>query len=65
MDFYSRSSMSNAINEFIPNQRYREVLLLRFCDGHTYEEISGITCYSTQHVKHICNAYKELLMDCL
>ena len=60
---YSNSAMCEAINEYVHASRYRDLLRLRFCEGHTYEEISEIVGYSTQHVKHICRAYKDLLMS--
>lgn len=63
MPNYKRSDMCAAIEEYVINSRYRKVLHLRFCDGYTYEEISEMTNYSTQHVKHICKMYKDYLMN--
>ena len=63
MPDYRNSDMCHAITEYVRNLRYREVLRLRYCEGHTYEEIGEITNYSPQHVKHICKAYKEFLMS--
>ena len=60
---YRNSDMRNAIDEFIHNARYREILRLRYCDALTYEEIAWRTDYSTQHVKHVCKTYKQLLMS--
>lgn len=63
MPEYSNTAMLAAIAEYVHNARYREVLRLRFCEGLTHEEIAGVVGYSTQHVKHICKAYKSLLIN--
>ena len=60
---YKRSEMCNAIEEYVINSAYRQVLHLRFCDGMTYEKIAEMTNYSTQHVKFICKKYKDFLMS--
>ena len=65
MSNYKRSEMLRAIDEYVLNPRYRELLRLRFCDGMTYEQISEAVNYSAQHVKHICRAYKDYLISCL
>ena len=57
--------MLRAIDEYVLNPRYRELLRLRFCDGMTYEQISEAVNYSAQHVKHICKTYKDYLISCL
>lgn len=63
MTNYKRSDMCAAIEDYVVNARYRKVLHLRFCEGHTYEEIGEICNFSTQHVKHICKTYREMLMS--
>ena len=63
MPEYKNSDMCKAINEYVRNPRYRQVLHLRYCDGQTYEEIGAICNYSTQHVKHICATYREMLIN--
>ena len=59
---YKNTDMCNVINEYVRNQRYRDLLRLRFCDGVTYEQIAEQVHYSPQHVKYICKTYKDLLM---
>lgn len=58
---YRNSDMKLAIDEYVHNPRYRELLRLRYCDGMTYEEIADAVDYSTQHIKTICKKYKETL----
>ena len=59
---YKNSDMALAINEYIRNPRYRELLRLRFCEGATYEQIAEAVNYSPQHVKHLCRQHREILM---
>ena len=63
MPNYRRSDMCNAIDEYVINYRYREVLKLKYCEGMTYEEVAETVNYSPQHVKHICRIYKDYLMS--
>ena len=65
MPNYKRSDMSAAIEDYVINSRYREVLRLRYCEGMPYELIGETTHYSTQHVKHICKTYKDYLIGLL
>ena len=65
MPVYKNSDMCRAIDEYVHNPRYRELLRLRFCDGFTYEEIAEAVNFSPQHVRHICNQYKPLLISAL
>lgn len=60
---YKNSDMCNAINEYVRNPRYREVLRLRYCEGRTYEEIAELVNFSPQHVKYICKSYKDILIS--
>ena len=62
MVIYNRLDMCRAIDSYVVNPRYREVLRLKLCEGLTYEQVGEITHYSTQHVKHICRSYKSDLM---
>lgn len=63
MPIYKNSDMCAAIDEYIHNQKYRQVLRLRFCDSLTYEEIAESVNFSPQHVKYICSSYKAMLMS--
>lgn len=65
MPVYKNSAMCEAINEYVHNPRYRELLRLRYCDGFTYEEIAEAVGFSTQHVRYICKYYKNLLISVL
>ena len=60
---YKNSDMIIAINEYVHNAQYREVLRLRLCEGYTYEQIAEIARFSPQHVKHIVRLYKDLLIS--
>ena len=63
MPVYKNSDMLAAINEYVHNPRYREVLRLRFCESFTYEQIAEAVRFSPQHVKAICREYKPVLIS--
>lgn len=63
MPKYNRFDMCKAIETYVINSRYREVLQLKYCEGLTYEQVAEATHYSTQHVKYICGEYKEYLLS--
>ena len=60
---YKNSDMCRTIDEYVHNTKYRELLRLRYCEGFTYEEIAEAVSFSTQHVKHVCRSYHQLLMS--
>ena len=60
---YKNSDMLRAIDEYVHNPRYREVLRLRFCESCTYDQIAEAVNFSPQHVKHICRSHKDLLIS--
>ena len=62
---YNRNDMKIAIENYVVNSRYREVLRLRYCEGMTHEQVAEATHYSTQHVKSICKDYKKILFSLL
>ena len=63
MPAYDRFEMCEAINSYVINAKHREVLRLRYCEGYTHEQTGEIVGYSTQHVKHICKAYRDMLLS--
>lgn len=65
MPVYKNSDMCRAIEEYVHNQRHRELLRLRYCEGMTYEEIAEVVSFSPQHVRHICKHYKQILISSL
>lgn len=60
---YDRYKMRDAIDRYVVNPRYRNVLLLKYCDGYSHEEVGEKTNYSTQHVKFICKEYQDYLFS--
>ena len=63
MPDYRNSDMCHAIDEYVRNPRYRNLLRLRFCENATYEEIAEKVNYSPQHVRYICKMYREFLIS--
>ena len=54
--------MINAIDEYIHNSKYREILKSRYIDGMTYEKIAGQYEISVTHVKNIIKRYGDKLL---
>ncbi len=47
---YTLSQRKEAINEVIPSKRDREILCMRYLDGHSYKEIAEIKHLSIKRV---------------
>ena len=56
---YSTKRVADVIDEYIPNERYRQILKLRLCQKIPYETIGEKVGYSTQWCKDIVKRYKE------
>ena len=50
---YSNAAVAEAIDSYIHNAKYREILKDRLINGLTYEELSGKYNYSVTHIKTI------------
>ena len=50
---YTNSDVARAIDEYIHNAKYRDVLKDRLIDGLTFEELAEKHGYSVSHVKTI------------
>ena len=65
MPKYNRYDMQRAIESYVINPKYRQMLYLKLCEGMTYEQVAEACSYSTQHVKAICKEYKDFLIRLL
>ena len=63
MPIYNRYEMCRIIDKYVVNQRYREALRLKYCEGMTYEQVAEAVHYSPQHVKAICKVYRDYLIS--
>ena len=50
---YSNNAIREIVNDIIHSKRDREVLLLRWIDGFTYEQIAECCDLSVRQVKNI------------
>ena len=57
----SRSEIISIIDEWILNERNRNILKRRLCDGITYEKLAEEFDLSTQQVKTICYKSQDIL----
>lgn len=58
---YSRTEITEAIDEWILNQRHREILKSRLIDGLTYDELSELYFMSPRQIKRIVYKSQEIL----
>lgn len=62
---YTNSQMIELISEHIHKAKYREILLARYIDGLTYEQIAGRFDMSTQQIKTIVYRAQSKLLKYL
>ena len=58
---YSRTEITEAIDEWILNQRHRAILKSRLIDGLTYDELSEMYYMSPRQIKRIVYKAQETL----
>lgn len=58
---YSRSELTEAIEEWVLNQRHREILKSRLIDGLTFEELAEKHDMSVRQIKRIVYKAQEVL----
>ena len=49
----TNSHITEVVSEYIHNKKHREILLLRYVDGYTFEKIAEIVDMSTVQIKRI------------
>lgn len=62
---YSIKRAADVIDEYIPDEKYRQVLKLRLCQKLPYERIGEKVGYSTQWCKDIVKRYKDDIFSLL
>lgn len=58
---YSRTELTEAIEEWILNRKHREILKSRLIDGLTYDELSEMYDMSPRQIKRIVYKCQETL----
>ena len=58
---YSRTELTEAIDEWILNQRHRAILKSRLIDGLTYDELSEMYYMSPRQIKRIVYKSQDVL----
>lgn len=58
---YSRTELTAAIDEWVLNQKHRDILKSRLIDGMTYEAIAELYDMSTRQIKRIVYKSEEVL----
>ena len=58
---YSRTELTEAIDEWILNEKHRAILKSRLIDGLTYDELSEMYYMSPRQIKRIVYKAQEKL----
>jgi DNA-directed RNA polymerase specialized sigma24 family protein len=58
----SRTEIEKLVDEWIHNQRNREVCLRRFIDGIVYEQLAEEFSLSVTQIKKICYKGKRIIL---
>ena len=58
---YSRTELTQAIDEWILNQKHRDILKSRLIDGYTFERLSEMYDMSPRQIKRIVYKAQETL----
>lgn len=61
MKEYSRTEISEAIDEWILNQKHRDILKRRLIDGVTFDDLAEEFLMSTRQIKRIVYKTQETL----
>ena len=65
MALYSIHRAESIINEYIPDERYRNVLIMKICKNMSYEEIGEALGFSPSWVKQIVRRYRPEILSML
>ena len=57
---YGNSQVTEIVNEYVHNKKHREMLLLKYIDGLTYEQIGEMYDLTDRQVKNIVYKYQDL-----
>lgn len=60
---YTNSQISQAIDEYIHNAQYRDIMKSRLIDGLTHEDLSEKYNYSVRQIKRIVYRNQVILFD--
>jgi DNA-directed RNA polymerase specialized sigma subunit len=58
---YSRTEISEAIEEWVLNEKYRKVMYKRLIDGHTFEQIAEELDMSPRQIKRIVYKCEDII----
>ena len=58
---YSRTEISEAIEEWVLNEKYRKVMYKRLIDAHTFEQIAEELDMSPRQIKRIVYKCEDII----
>lgn len=62
MKEYGNSQIKEVVNEYVHNKKHRDILLSKYIDGLTYEQLGEMYDLSDRQVKNIVYKYQEILL---
>lgn len=65
MALYSIIRAESIINEYIPDERYRSILIMKMCRNMSYESIGEALGFSPSWVKQIVLRYRPEIKSML
>ncbi len=65
MALYSIQKAEALINEYIPDEKYKKILIMKMCQNMSYETIGEAAGFSPSWVKQIVNRYRPDIMSML
>lgn len=60
---YKNSDIKAVIADYVHSQRDRDVLLSRYVDGYTYEQIAELYDLSTRQIKNIIYKHEVIIFE--
>ncbi len=58
---YSRTELTNAIDEWVLNKKHREIMKSRLIDGMTFDALAELYVMSPRQIKRIVYQSEEVL----
>lgn len=58
---YSRTELTNAIDEWVLNQKHRDIMKSRLIDGMTFDALAELYDMSPRQIKRIVYQSEEVL----
>lgn len=62
MKEYGNSQIVAIVNEYVHNKKHRDILMSKYIDGYTYEQLGEMYNLTDRQVKNIVYKYQDLFL---